>query len=125
LISLLISPQLTYCRKPVVSPFAPKFVIEQNELFQLTCSIVQGSKPISFQWFKDGSKLATGSDYSIDTKPVSSVLSFEAIKTKNSGNFTCQISNSEGRSQTSTFISVQGLSLDSLQDSQDSNGGFF
>lgn len=97
-------------RKPVLSPFAPRFTVEQNEIFQLTCSIAQGTKPIVFEWFKNGSKLSKSQpDILLDTKALTSILLFESVKVSHSGNFTCRASNSDGFDQSSTILQVKGL----------------
>ena len=112
-ILFLIFDQIN-ARKPVISPFASRFSVEKNELFQLTCSVVQGTKPIEFQWFKDGSKLKAGSNWNIETKSVSSILTFESVQIQHSGNYSCLIQNPEGRDQSSTLLQVKGWFISSF-----------
>ena len=102
---------LCHARKPEIIPLLRGYNVEQNESYQLMCSISKGTKPIQFQWLKNGHKLSPNSEFSFDFKPSSSIISFESFLPKHSGNYSCRASNSDGFDQTSTVLQIKGLSF--------------
>ena len=96
-------------RKPEIIPFLDEYNVEQNESYQLMCSISKGTKPIMFEWFKDDHKLYPNSGFLFDSKPSSSILSFDAFLAHHSGNYSCRASNQDGADQSSTLLQIKGL----------------
>ena len=102
-------------RPPEIVPFgAPVLNIEQNESFLMTCNIAKGTKPIHFEWFRNGVKLVPEHGLSLDYKSSSSSLTIDDTRIEHSGNYSCRASNSDGFDQSSTFLQVKGLFLDSF-----------
>jgi len=99
-------------RKPQIDSFKPTVSVEQSESFQLMCSILSGSKPIRFEWYRNGQKLSERSNndgISVDSKPTSSILYVDRILLKHSGNYSCRAINQDGADVSSTIVQIKGL----------------
>src|SRR6218665_1154055 len=94
---------------PELIPFMSSLNVEQNEPYQLICGLSKGSKPIQFQWFKDGFKLESSSSILIDSNPSFSNLKIVSLQHEHSGNYTCSAESPEGTDRTWTFLQVKGL----------------
>ena len=101
-------------KKPEIIQFSSLFTAEKNEAFQLICGISKGSKPIEFEWFKDGVKIYHNSDVTVETKTLSSSIQFDSVRITDSGNYSCRASNDDGSDQSSTYLQVKGLDLEFL-----------
>lgn len=99
-------------RRPEVTQFSPLYMVEDKESYQITCNLVKGTKPILFEWFKNGRKLTSGSvtGLVIDNKPSSSSLTFQEFSTGSAGNYSCRTQNRDGSDQTFTILQIKGLS---------------
>lgn len=81
----------------------------------IPCSVMQGSQPFSFKWFRDKSELSSNTNhhhnhrYHIETKASMSVLSIPKIEPKDAGNYSCLVSNDFGFDTQWTIIYVKGL----------------
>src|SRR6218665_272788 len=102
-------------KKPEIDPLKAVNELEQHESLQLMCSIRKGSKPITFEWFKNGSRIEVEDGTpNISMNPSSSILSFDNILSQHSGNYSCKAYNLNGSDQSSTIVRVKGLFLSFL-----------
>lgn len=101
---------LTSARPPEVVPFGSVYNVELHESFLLACNIASGSKPIQFEWSRNGQILTQQSGLSVDLKPSSSSLTIDSIRQEHSGNYSCRASNRFGSDSQSTFLLVKGSS---------------
>ena len=79
-----------------------------NKKFFIFCYLQQGSKPLTFEWFKDG-RLLSSSRYLIDTSDDVSGLTIERVNTADAGNYSCSVRNRLGSDSQHTFLLVKGL----------------
>ena len=98
-----------YCRKPELVQFPTVFNLELKESFHLSCNAFKGSKPINFEWLKNGQSLHYENGLIFDSKSSSSSLTFEEVNFDHSGNYSCKASNTDGFDQVSTLLQVKGL----------------
>ena len=98
-----------HCWKPEIVPFPPVFNVELHDSYELTCSLVHGSKPIQFEWFKNSLKFVSEHGITVDQKPYSSRLTFDQFNYDNSGNYSCRASNSDGFDQSTILLQIKGL----------------
>lgn len=109
---LLFCLQIVNSIKPQLGNFAsPVFVVEQNESFLLSCNVLKGTKPVRFEWYKNGKKLSTNSGIVLDTKSSSSSLTIDSMLMQHSGNYSCRAQNNHGFDQVATILQVKGLSF--------------
>ncbi|KAK8759407.1 hypothetical protein V5799_002961 [Amblyomma americanum] len=105
---------LTFVRaragEPKVQPFHfPKTVL-RGEKVRVVCSAASGATPLSFQWLRDGLRLADGAHHvSIKTFEDFSVLEVSNIGVAHNGNYTCALKNLQGSDSYSSQLLVQGV----------------
>lgn len=93
----------------------PSFVTEPESQEILPGSTVRlkttfkGTAPFSVQWFKGDAKLTTGGACYIMTEAFSSYLELYAVKSSNSGVYSCKVSNTAGSIECSANLFVKGL----------------
>ena len=82
-----------------------------NTLLYLPCNVIKGSRPLKFEWSKNGhflSSLEASNRYQIETKNSISILTIPEIDVQDSGNYSCKVSNSYGQDNLVTNLIVKG-----------------
>lgn len=69
----------------------------------------KGTPPLSIRWFKGVDELKTGGSCYIAKENTSSSLELYAVKTSESGNYVCKVSNKAGAVECSANLFVKGL----------------
>src|SRR6218665_838756 len=100
------------CEKPLISRISNE-VIELSQPLEsmlfLTCNVIKGTRPLKFQWSKNGRFLSSDSDnILIETKQSISHLTISQIAQKDAGNYSCKVSNRFGQDDLITILSVKG-----------------
>lgn len=90
----------------MIQPFSFPENVKIGKTVGVMCTVMDGQPPFKFLWEKDGSVLKNGVNINILEK-VSS-LSVDPVVKTSSGNYTCIVSNSFGRSSYSAFLKVKG-----------------
>ncbi|XP_070395118.1 cell adhesion molecule DSCAM-like [Dermacentor albipictus] len=96
--------------KPTVPPritpfsFATKLVAGQRAT--VTCSTYEGAQPLTFVWLKDGSVISKGENVEKSEGEAHSTLSISPLSLRNSGNYTCVVSNAAGSDSASSPLIV-------------------
>ena len=75
------------------------------------CQALIGSPPLKVSWFKDENELIDSSSIRIRTNEDSSMLIINSIKSSDSGNYTCKISNRFGYDSFTAELFVEGIHL--------------
>ena len=84
---------------------------------RVLCGVSQGDLPISIHWLKDGHPVKNNGHKdtiqmsSLD--PYSSILKFPSLSTRNSGMYTCAVSNPASKAYYSAKLVVQGKTKNS------------
>ena len=102
---------------------APKLVtfhsrLSQNEgtKLKILCSMQEGSKPVSFEWHKNGNRLKDSSiDHKIDYSDDDSLLTIYELSSDSNANFSCTVRNEFGKDTQSTWLTVKGLMSSCLE----------
>lgn len=81
----------------------------QNMSYALQCNLMTGSKPVFFDWLKNGHKLPLSNKVKIENFETFSLLTMKDLQASDSSNFTCNVHNSFGSDSTSTHLIVKGL----------------
>ena len=82
----------------------------QGSVLNLMCPISSGSQPITFKWFKDNIEIKHANQRgSINNNPSFSVLIIPELELKDSGNYSCVVSNAHGIDVQWTFLQVKGI----------------
>lgn len=98
----------TYARSPELVALSAITEADKDDSIVITCSASKGSKPITFEWLRNGEKLFYSSDFTIDNKVSASILTFDRIRLEHSGNYSCVATNSDGSDQSVTLLQVKG-----------------
>lgn len=96
---------------PKLQPFTfPKDPsIGQSAL--VSCYVVSGGGPLKFTWFKDGRVITQKERAKVEVlRETISTLTIPAIGAEDTGNYTCQVSNSAGSDRFSAMLLVTGQS---------------
>lgn len=91
--------------KPKLSPLAEYTKVIQHTSHTILCSLISGSKPVFFQWNKNGSPIDSGS---FSSNALFSALAFENITSADAGTYLCLVKNAFGSDSTQTRIDVKG-----------------
>ncbi len=96
---------------PELSPFLPKRVISEGSSYLLVCHMSKGTRPVFFQWNKNGINLSNNpeSSFKIDTFKDNSQFGIDSVDRNNSGNYSCIARNEFGSDIQSTLLIVKGL----------------
>ena len=99
----------TFASKPKLIEMKNDFDLLENISFVLQCYLLSGSKPVFFDWQKDGRKLFNSSKIKIDNFDSFSTLSLSNLYRSDSGVYICAVNNAFGNDSTSTIINVKGF----------------
>lgn len=107
-VNLLARPY--FSEPPQILPFSfGKDVINQGQLGQLVCTILQGDEPISIKWSVQGEDLGPGPDLTTSQLGSrTSILMISSVSYRHSGTYTCLASNPAGSVSYSAELSVNG-----------------
>lgn len=107
LITLLVS---VYASPPEIASLDATLTVEKDESYSLACRLLRGTKPVNFEWFKNGLKINQKNDnIFVESKPSISNLNFEPIHDHDSANYSCRATNNHGEDVKWTFLQVKGL----------------
>ncbi|RWS19700.1 Down syndrome cell adhesion molecule-like protein Dscam2, partial [Leptotrombidium deliense] len=90
---------LLYARKPPkIIPLTNTQTLEEGFRFKSFCGLIQGSEPLQFEWFKDRNAILfeTGK-VNIETTLQQSIITVEKVTSKDTGNYTCVVTNDVGK----------------------------
>ena len=76
--------------------------------FIINCYLEQGTRPLKFEWRKNGLPLSSNEHYRIETSDEDSGLTIDRVDPFDSGNFSCIVSNTFGSDSQSTSLLVKG-----------------
>lgn len=111
----LIDSVLYRTEPPQIAKFLSFSRQSKNSDFVLTCSVIQGNKPLQFEWYKDGHRMDSKKPidspprYQIDTKNSFSLFNLNHIESHDSGNYSCVVSNQYGFDTQWSVLQVKGL----------------
>lgn len=99
-----------YLEPPQILPFSfGQMVINQGQLGQLVCTVIQGDEPISLKWSLHGEDLGPGPDLTTSQLGSrTSILMIDEVNYRHTGTYTCTASNPAGSSSHSAVLKVNG-----------------
>jgi hypothetical protein len=102
-----ISSSLQSSEAPIIDKFSFPSNIRLGKRTTVVCSVVSGSEPLTFQWFKDQKLVRSTSDVDIAGTRSSSILSLSPVSSSHAGNWTCQVKNDFGLSSHTASLDVE------------------
>ncbi|RWS01897.1 Down syndrome cell adhesion molecule-like protein Dscam2, partial [Dinothrombium tinctorium] len=105
---LLLCTSINSSSPPKLIPMPTLQPFKEGSAFRLLCSVQYGAMPLKFNWFFN-SKLITYQlhDINIETREDESTLKIKNVKSENSGNYTCVVSNEFGKDSQSVMLVVK------------------
>jgi hypothetical protein len=103
--------KIIFCPEmPRIQPFTfGRDVINEGQVGQLLCTVVDGDEPLTITWSLQGEDLGSGPEIitsQIGTR--SSLLMISSISHRHTGRYTCIASNAAGSSSHSAELKVNG-----------------
>uniref|UniRef100_A0A803K702 Ig-like domain-containing protein n=1 Tax=Xenopus tropicalis TaxID=8364 RepID=A0A803K702_XENTR len=103
------------CKGTLTVKEPPSFTAKPDSLDAVPGSTVclkttfKGTPPLSIKWYKGVEELKTGGACYIAKENTESSLELYAVKTSDSGNYVCKVSNTAGAVECSANVFVKGL----------------
>jgi hypothetical protein len=98
---------------PELSPILSKRVQPEGSPYLLVCHTIAGTKPVFFQWNKNGINLSNSPESNfeieINDDKLYSQFSIKSVRRSDSGNYSCIARNAFGSDIQSTLLIVKGL----------------
>lgn len=88
-----------------MQPFQFPDQVEIGQTTSTMCAVVSGKPPFVFKWYKDGSLLEGDG---INTQRKISNLIIDPVHKSSRGNYTCIVSNADGKGSYSAFLRIKG-----------------
>ena len=92
---------------PVIEEFSFSKNIRLGRKTTLTCSVVSGSEPLTFEWLKDQRPVHPTSDILIAGTRSSSIITLSPVSSSHAGNWTCQVKNDVGVTSHTASLDVE------------------
>ncbi|XP_054724333.1 cell adhesion molecule DSCAM-like [Uloborus diversus] len=101
------SASLVVYDAPKISPFAFPPMVQIQEKTSIACFLKQGTLPLTFRWSKDNRILSETGNIKIKTLDDMSALTIDPVSPKDSGNYSCLVSNPFGKNIHSAVLKVE------------------
>lgn len=98
---------LIFAESPRIQPFQFPQHIQIGYKTSVTCMIMRGDPPVSYQWYKNGKKINPTSRVSVETHEKFSTLVFDPVEESSVGNYTCVVSSAHGKDNYSAYLTVR------------------
>ncbi|KAG8178102.1 hypothetical protein JTE90_017450 [Oedothorax gibbosus] len=92
---------------PKIQPFQFPPNLQVGYKASVTCMIMQGGEPFSYQWYKNGKSLKESSYVNIQSNEKLSNLVLDPIENYSTGNYTCVVSSPYGSDNYTTILTVR------------------
>lgn len=89
-----------------IQPFHFPEQIEMGKTISVICTVMSGKSPFTFKWYKNGKIL--NSETIINTQKKVSYLVIDPVEKSSAGNYTCVVSNADGKDSYSDILTVKG-----------------
>ncbi len=95
----------------VLLPLPPQSAVTKGSFFRLLCQSSAGTKPLFFQWIRNGQTLVNSpeSEYRIENNDDYSLFSIKSVDRSDSGNYSCIVRNAFGNDIQSALLTIKGL----------------
>jgi Immunoglobulin domain len=105
-------PTLPDSQIPVL-PRLKQFSTDEEPLYfedstQLTCYVIQGDSPFTFQWLFQNKTIEDLIDVRIEDSAKRSILSIDSVSARHAGEYACKVLNRAGFSTITTNLVVKG-----------------
>jgi hypothetical protein len=99
---------------PKLLPLPQQTIVSEGDSFRLFCSVKTGSKPLFFQWSRNGQVLnkVAQNNHKIENSEKHSLFLIENVIHSDSGNYSCAVRNAFGTDSQSAILIVKGLTIE-------------
>jgi hypothetical protein len=98
---------------PKLLALSQQNTVSEGVLFRFYCSILLGTKPLFFQWTKNGQITSNSpqTNYKIENSEDQSIFKIMNVIRADSGNYSCTVRNAFGTDSQSAIFIVKGLTF--------------
>ncbi|RWR98355.1 cell adhesion molecule-like protein, partial [Dinothrombium tinctorium] len=98
---------VTVFEAPEITSLSKQEVFTDGTKFFSACYIKKGSKPIFFQWLKNGHVLNEDDEIKIESSEDVSLFTIKHVKLNDAGNYTCVAKNAIGADSSTVVLTVK------------------
>ncbi|XP_063627962.1 cell adhesion molecule Dscam2-like [Cydia splendana] len=99
--------QITVVSPPVLSPIVFPPGLRAGDRAQLTCTVTSGDMPVYFSWLKDQINIPSALQVDERGAEFYSMLLFKSLTAAHSGIYTCVVTNTAGKANTSAELAIK------------------
>ncbi|XP_026314956.1 Down syndrome cell adhesion molecule-like protein Dscam2 [Hyposmocoma kahamanoa] len=99
--------QVSVVSPPVLSPIVFPPGLRSGDRAQITCTVTSGDMPVYFSWLKDQMPISSALQVDERTAEFYSMLLFKSLTAGHSGIYTCVVSNTAGKANTSAELAIK------------------
>ncbi|XP_071041050.1 cell adhesion molecule Dscam2-like [Parasteatoda tepidariorum] len=104
---------------PQIQPFNFPEALSVSQKTSVLCTVNKGIHPLYFRWLKDGKELMSKDNIDINHIKDISALTINPVFQNSTGNYTCVVTNNEGKDEYTALLVVKAppLWLEQVKDS--------
>ncbi|XP_072929902.1 cell adhesion molecule Dscam2-like [Epargyreus clarus] len=99
--------QMTVVSPPVLSPIVFPPGLRSGDRAQITCTVTSGDMPVYFSWLKDQTPISSVLQVDERGAEFYSMLLFKSLTAAHSGIYTCVVTNTAGKANTSAELAIK------------------
>ena len=96
---------------PKITPFEFVQGLKAGDRTAITCTLSSGSPPFKFQWIKNGADVKEDDSTKVIKDEDLSAIKFKSLRSTDSGDYECRVSNNEGVDSFSARLAIKGKQM--------------
>lgn len=94
--------------RPKLVSMVDQVTLSQHSSYVILCNLMSGTKPVFFEWNKNGHKLVSSDQIKVDHNDFMSMVTLHNVTAAESGQYECLVKNALGMDSSSTRVNING-----------------